>query len=161
MRTSWFVQATTSETHIRSLVSIQTASPGCNSLFHADLSPPHSSLSSWSFIQQILQSEKRLKNTNLITSFSWYRGKHRPLKLRDYFRTRQSGPALGPTAWGVEGLPSAGTLVQDATWGTAQARSDLQWLPAALRTNTKLLWGGPEVLHNMLWCLTLLWLCGQ
>ena len=50
-------------------------------------------------------------------------------------------------AWEVEGLPLAGTLVQDTTWEITQGSSDLQCLPVALRTNTKLLRGGPEILQ--------------
>jgi len=53
-------------------------------------------------------------------------------------------------AWEVEGLPLAGTLVQDTTWEITQGSSDLQCLPVALRTNTKLLRGGPEVLRSVL-----------
>ena len=53
-------------------------------------------------------------------------------------------------AWEVEGLPLAGTLVQDTTWEITQGSSDLQCLPVALRTNTKLLRGGPEVLCSVL-----------
>ena len=59
------------------------------------------------------------------------------------------GPTLGPMAWWVEGLPLAGTLVQETTWETAQGGPDLQCLPTGLRTNTQLLPGDPEVLHNV------------
>ena len=60
-------------------------------------------------------------------------------------------------AWEVEGLPLAGTLVQDTTWEITQGSSDLQCLPVALRTNTKLLRGGPEILHSVSDSFATLW----
>lgn len=75
----WFTQATNFlgiSNH--SLFSIPAA-PGCHHLFPAYICFP---TPTQSFIRKILQPEKRLKNMNLIISFSCYQ-EYQPLSLPD------------------------------------------------------------------------------